>query len=147
MASIIPVSTRRQEKAIVPQKSMASSKRWISDQFYQALNRHMGVNDDGEDVTYAQKMIEGVVEMATDDERDDYVRLAATKFIIEHMEGKASTMKEESHEEMPQIVINVKNMNMNNIQNVSQVSNPVPQNDVIAEMEAEYAEVDDGECN
>lgn len=145
MGSIIPATTRRKEKALAPQKSMASSKRWISDQFYQALNRHMGVNDDGEDITYAQKMVEGVVDMATDDERDDYVRLAATKFIVEHMEGKAGTIQEERHEEMPQIVINVKNMNMNNIQDtVKKAISPVPKNDIIAEMEAEYSEVDNG---
>ena len=149
MGNIINVTPKvRSQTAIAPQKSMAASKRWISNQFYQALNRHMETNEDGDSITYAQKMIEGVIDMATDDERDDYVRLAATKFIVEHMEGKAGTMQDETHEEMPQIVINVKNMNMNNIQNnVTRIAEPEPQNDIIAEMEAEYAEVENGESD
>lgn len=147
MANIIPSPSGAVQK-IEPQKSFASTKRLISNMFYKSLNRHMDVDKNGESVTYLQAMVDGVVDMATDKERDDYVRLAATKFVTEHLEGKAGTMQDETHEEMPQIVINVKNMNLNNIQNnASALKDAVPQNDIISEIEAEYTEVIDGESD
>lgn len=142
MSEITGITSYNKDKGVSPRKSFADTKRWLSNEFYQALNRHT-VTNDGDMITNAQAMVNGIIDMAVNPEKDDYVRLAASKFIIEHMEGKASAMTDEKHEDIPQIVINVKNMNMSNIQNnIAQLSESVPSSDVIDEMGIQYSEDD-----
>ena len=118
-------------------KSFRDTKKWLSEEFYQALNRHM-TNDEGVSVTYAQQMISGVVDMATNPEKDDYVRLAATKFITEHLEGKAGTMTEDKHEEMPKLVICVQGTSPDELKHISeQFEDAEPKEDVVVEISNE----------
>ncbi len=140
MGIIAPQTISDSDTRIPARKSFADTKRWLSNEFYQCLNQFK-INENGERLTNAQAMVQGIVDMAVDPEKDDYVRLAASKFIIEHMEGKASAMTEEKHEEMPQIVINVGNVNMNNIQNnIASISSPQPKEDVIDEITTDFEE-------
>ncbi len=102
MASIMPTRSDSKPKAHGP-ASLDSSKRWLSKLFYDELSRH---EDTGGDLrTRAQVLVEGIVSMATDKEKDDYVRLAASKFIVEHLEGKPQQMQDDRREQMPQLVI------------------------------------------
>lgn len=140
MGLIAPQTVITSEERLPARKSFADTKRWLSNEFYQCLNQ-FSINEDGERVTNAQAMVQGIVDMATDPEKDDYVRLAASKFIIEHMEGKASAMTEDKHEEMPQIIINVGDVSMNNIQNnVSTLSPSIPKEDVVDEITTDFEE-------
>jgi len=85
-------------------KSYADQKRWISNEFYRALNEYTEL-DDGSQVTKIQAAVKSVVDSMSDPETDPYYRLAALKFVTEHLEGKAAAMKEEQHEEMTKIAI------------------------------------------
>lgn len=102
MASIAPTQNGSPPKTRGP-AALDGSKRWLSKLFYDELNRS---EDFGGDLrTRAQVLVEGIVNMATDSEKDDYVRLAASKFIVEHLEGKPQQMQDDRREQMPQLVI------------------------------------------
>ena len=129
-----PRQTESLPQDVAPRKSFADTKRFISQQFYQGLNRHM-TTEDGNSVTYLQQMVQGTIDMATDPERDDYVRLAATKFIVEHLEGKAATMTEEKHEEMPKLVICVGDTSAEEIKkNITELEGAEPKEDIEIEI-------------
>ena len=103
MAILAPTQNRSKSE-VQPQKSFAGTKRWISQLFYTQLNQHVE-SMNGDLITNGQKMVENIFRLATDEEGDPYVQLAAAKFITERMEGKAATMQEDVHEEMPRMVI------------------------------------------
>lgn len=134
---IISNATPKKASPTTQNKSFKETKKWISEEFYQALNRHM-VNDDGISVTYAQQMVASVVDMATNPEKDDYLRLAATKFITEHLEGKASTMTDDRHEEMPKLVICVQGTSPSDMaETVKELEGAEPKEDILIEISDE----------
>ena len=129
MAVLAPTQNERRP-TVREMPSFAATKRWLSKTFYEELNRHVAT-DDGDYRTNAQLMVEGVVSMATDPTKDDYVRLAASKFIVEHLEGKASAMQEERHEEMPRLVICVGDpMKRDLDENAEKFKDAVPSSDI-----------------
>lgn len=136
MGTIIP--TQQKTKTASPAfASFADSKRWISNEFYQGLNRYVTLSD-GSRVTYAQQMVMSVIDMATNPEKDDYVRLAATKFITEHLEGKASVMKDETHEEIPKFAIVVGDSTAEKIKQAVDNLNPASTEEI-----GGYVEIED----
>lgn len=86
------------------QSQIRNAKKWISEEFQQALNRRV-VNKDGESLTSIQQAVNLLVDDITNPDVDFYGRLAGLKFITEHLEGKASSMKDEETIDMPQFVI------------------------------------------
>ncbi len=123
-----------QVKEVSPNKTFADTKRFISQQFYQALNRHF-TTDNGNYVTYLQQMVQNTIDMAVNPEKDDYVKLAATKFIVEHLEGKAGVMTDERHEEMPKLVICVNDTTNEEIKkNITELEGATPKEDIIVEI-------------
>lgn len=134
MALANNITPGRMEGSVSPKKTFTDTKRWISGEFYQALNRHM-TTPDGNSVTYMQQMVASVVDMATDPERDDYARLAATKFIVEHLEGKAQTMSDDRHEEMPKLVICVQGTSADQIRKAAkELEGTEPPEDVLVDV-------------
>lgn len=114
-------------------KSFAGTKRWISQLFWNELNKHVA-GDDGSIRTAGQVMVENVVRLATE-EGDPYVQLAAAKFITERMEGKSATMQESNHEEMPKMVICVGDVTSRQIKkSLSDNEGAVPKEDICVEI-------------
>lgn len=103
---VIAPSQGEHHKGIAARPSYVDQKRWISNEFYQALNEFT-IMDNGMRVTKIQGAVRSVVDSMIDPEADPYYRLAALKFVTEHLEGKASAMKDETNEEMPKLVIAV----------------------------------------
>ena len=103
MAVLAPTQNRSTSE-VQPQKSFAGTKRWISQLFYNQLNQHVE-SSNGDLITNGQKMVENIIRLATDEDGDPYVQLAAAKFITDRMEGKAAVIQDDSHEEMPKMVI------------------------------------------
>lgn len=133
LANMTP-STNEVDGDVKPRKSFADTKRFISNEFYQALNRHMPLPD-GRSVTYLQQAVAKIVDMATDPERDDYTSLAAAKFMFEHLEGKASTMKEDTHQEMPKLVICVGETKVDDVRKrIEDIEGAEPAEDIAVEI-------------
>lgn len=132
-----PTRNENSISKVEPRKSFADTKRWISNEFYQALNRHVET-ESGMIVTYAQQMVQSVVEMATSPDKDDYVKLAASKFIIEHLEGKASAMQTEDKQEMPKLVICVQGTSTDEIrEKAKELEGVEPKEDILVEISDE----------
>ena len=123
---------------VASRSTYADQKRWISNEFYHALNEFTEL-DDGSRVTKIQAAVRSVVDSMTDPEVDPYYRLAALKFVTEHIEGKASAMKEETHEEMPKFAIVVGDVAADKIKKAVDELNPISEE---AE-QAFYAEISD----
>lgn len=129
-----PNRENHQDKEVAPIKTFADTKRFISQQFYQALNKHFAT-DDGNYITYLQQMVQNTIDMAVNPEKDDYVKLAATKFIVEHLEGKAGVMTEDRHEEMPKLVICVNDTTTEEIKkNIKNLDGAEPKEDIVVEI-------------
>lgn len=140
MGIITPQNTGLKKSEITPRKSFADTKRWLSGEIYQALSRFKE-NPDGDSITYAQDMIQDLVDMATDREQDAYLRLAAKKFIVEHLEGKAQTMSDEVKEEMPKLVICVGDVTTKQIkETLKDEEGAVPKEDVLVEISDDNGE-------
>lgn len=138
-------SCTNSDRDIKPQQSFASTKRWLSNAFYQELNRHAETAS-GDYKTKAQLMIEGIVDMAIDPEKDDYVKLAASKFIIEHLEGKAGVAQEEHKETMPKMVIQIDKVDATIINNNAAINtNPEPKSDIAEKIVSEEMSGEDEE--
>lgn len=103
MAVLTPFQKDR-ERTPAPPKTFAGTKRWISQLFFNELNKH-SPDSEGNLLTNGQRMVENIVRLATDSEGDPYVQLAAAKFITDRMEGKTAVMQDDVHEEMPTMVI------------------------------------------
>lgn len=145
MGTIVPQTQNKDiTRPVNPRKSFADTKRWISNMFYQELNRHMQT-DEGEQITFAQEMVRDTVRMATDPEEDAYVKLATRKFIIEHMEGKAGTMADDKHEEMPKLVICVDDTSQELIRkSLAEVEGAEPEEDIVVEISDENGDNREG---
>jgi hypothetical protein len=123
---------------ITPQKTFAGTKRWLSQLFYNELNKHVST-DDGDYITNGQAMVRNIVRLATDSTGDPYVQLAASKFLLERMEGKAATMTEDTHEEMPKMVICVGNVSADQMKRtIKEKEGAEPKEDI-------YVEISDGD--
>ena len=121
-------------------KSFAGTKRWLSQLFFNELNQH-AVDGSGAYKTNGQLMVENVIRLATDTEQDPYVQLAAAKFILDRMEGKAAAMQEDNHEEMPKLVICVGNATPEQMKKaVSDNEGAEPEEDVFVEISDEDGE-------
>lgn len=122
MSNIIatPSSKKRDLKCF---SSYADQKKWISREFYQALNEFTEL-DDGSQVTKIQAAIRSVVDSMVDPECDPYYRLSALKFVTEHIEGKATAMKDEHHEDMPKFAIVVGDATASQIKKAVEKINP-----------------------
>lgn len=103
--------------------SYTDQKRWISREFYQALNEFTEL-DDGSQVTKVQAAVKSVVDSMLDPSADPYYRLSALKFVTEHIEGKAAAMKDEHHEEMPKFAIVVGDATASQIKKAVEKINP-----------------------
>ena len=125
------------ESELPQKKSFKDQKRWISNLFYQGLNRYCE-SGDGDQITKAQAMVEGTIDMAVNTENDPYLRLAAVKFITEHLEGKAGVVAEEKNEELPRLVVNINNVEKVSLADVNETIKTVqPKDDVIVEISDE----------
>lgn len=133
MAKLAPVQNRYETVPATP-KSFAGTKRWISQLFFSELNKHSS-DEEGNLKTNGQLMVENVVRLATDSTGDPYVQLAAAKFISERIEGKAATMQESNHEEMPKMVICVGDVTSRQIKkSLSDNEGAVPKEDICVEI-------------
>jgi len=130
---LVPEQTQKKDPVEMP-KSFAGTKRWLSKLFFTELNRHVETSD-GDYKTAGQVMVENIVRLATDPEQDAYVQLAAGKFILERMEGKAATAQEETHEEMPKLVICVDGSEVEKInESVKENEGASPAEDIVVEI-------------
>ena len=137
MGYIVSAPPKNGEQGVRPQASFSSTKKWLSNAFYQELNRYAST-EDGDYRTKAQLMVEGVGNMAIDSGKDDYGRLAASKFIIEHLEGKAGVAQEEHRETMPKMVIQIDKVDATIINNNAAIdTNPEPKSDIAEEIVSE----------
>ena len=138
MGIISGITSLPSNNSDLPQKkSFKDQKRWISNLFYQGLNKYV-TSEEGDQITNAQAMVEGTIDMAVNKENDPYLRLAAVKFITEHLEGKAATMTEDKHEEMPKLVICVQGTSPDELKHISeQFEDAEPKEDVVVEISNE----------
>lgn len=138
MGIISGITSLPSNNSDLPQKkSFKDQKRWISNLFYQGLNKYV-TSEEGDQITNAQAMVEGTIDMAVNKENDPYLRLAAVKFITEHLEGKAGVVAEEKNEELPRLVVNINNVETVSLADVNEtIRNVQPKDDVIVEISDE----------
>ena len=137
MGIISGVNTLSPLESDLPQKkSFKDQKRWISNLFYQGLNKYVE-SSEGDQITKAQAMVEGTIDMAVNTENDPYVRLAAVKFITEHLEGKAGVVAEEKNEQLPRLVVNINNVENVQLPDASNFKDAVPKDDIVVEISDE----------
>lgn len=137
MGIINGLTSLSENNSDLPQKkSFKDQKRWISNLFYQGLNKYIE-SEEGDQITKAQAMVEGTIDMAINPENDNYVRLAAVKFITEHLEGKAGVVAEEKNEELPRMVINISKVENVQLPKAESLADAVPKDDIIVEISDE----------
>ncbi len=138
MGIISGITSLPSNNSDLPQKkSFKDQKRWISNLFYQGLNKYIE-SEEGDQITKAQAMVEGTIDMAVNKENDPYLRLAAVKFITEHLEGKTGVVAEEKNEELPRLVVNINNVETVSLADVNETIKSVqPKDDVIVEISDE----------
>lgn len=128
---------KKREGEVQAPKSFKDAKRFISEQFYQALNKHT-VDEKGNYVTKIQKIVTDTIDMATDTENDPYLRLAVLKFITEHLEGKATAMTDKESPELPKLVICVEGSDVETIKNnITNAEGAEPKEDILVEISDE----------
>ena len=137
MGIINGLTSLSENNSDLPQKkTFKDQKRWISNLFYQGLNKYIE-SEEGNQITKAQAMVEGTIDMAINPENDNYVRLAAVKFITEHLEGKAGVVAEEKNEELPRMVINISKVENVQLPKAESFADAVPKDDIIVEISDE----------
>lgn len=137
MGIINGLTSLSENNSDLPQKkSFKDQKRWISNLFYQGLNKYIE-SEEGDQITKAQAMVEDTIDMAINPENDNYVRLAAVKFITEHLEGKAGVVAEEKNEELPRMVINISKIENVQLPKPESFADAVPKDDIIVEISDE----------
>lgn len=133
VAVLTPKQTGR-DYSPAPPRSFAQTKRWVSQMFFEELNR-FSEDDNGNMRSNGQLMVENVVRLATDPSGDPYVQLAAAKFISERLEGKAGVMNDEVQEESHQIVICVGDVSAQQIKKaIKENEGAEPKEDVVVQI-------------